>query len=182
MSKGLTRFSSFWIFPVLAISSLAFTFRSQPTNSLVDLVWLFPVGLCSWTLLEYGLHRFVFHREIRTVSIRKIINSSHMEHHLAPRDDELILVQPPYALAVSALLAIFIELISRNEFWTAGILSGVWAGFLYYEAVHYRVHITPANGWLLSRQRRAHFYHHYHDSNRRFGVTTPLWDYVFRSL
>jgi sterol desaturase/sphingolipid hydroxylase (fatty acid hydroxylase superfamily) len=60
-----------------------------------------------------------------------------------------------------------------------GALSGVWAGFLYYEAVHYRVHLTRGQGRFIGRQRRAHFHHHFRAPDRCFGVTTPLWDYVF---
>ena len=179
LKEGLTRFSSFWIFPGLSIAAISVTFRQSSAASLMDLFWLIPVGVLGWTILEYGLHRFVFHREIENGFLRSLLNASHFQHHDLPREREHILVKPPYALVISALLVGFVALACRNAFWTAGILSGVWAGFLYYEAVHYRVHATSSNGWVLARQRHAHFYHHYHDSKRCFGVTTPLWDYVF---
>ena len=178
LREGVIRFSSFWIYPGLSIAAISVTFRKS-YGSLLDLLWLIPVGVLGWTILEYGLHRFVFHREIHNAFLRSLLNATHFQHHDLPRDREYILVQLPYALVISALLAGGIALVCRNLFWTAGILSGVWAGFLYYEAVHYRVHATSSNGWLLARQRHAHFYHHYHDSKRCFGVTTPLWDYVF---
>ena len=40
----------------------------------------FFLGIVFWTLLEYLLHRFVFHR------FRGIVGSFHHEHHGAPRN------------------------------------------------------------------------------------------------
>jgi sterol desaturase/sphingolipid hydroxylase (fatty acid hydroxylase superfamily) len=178
--ESLVRFRSFWMFPALSATALVLTYRyEERSRSIGDLVWLLPAGVLIWTLIEYGLHRFLFHIDIRNASLRRIVNASHFEHHAAPRDGSRILVQTPYALVVSAIFAVVIAAISRDLFWTAGILSGIWAGFLYYEAVHYRVHVTAGNGPLLARQRRAHFYHHFQNAHRCFGVTTPLWDYVF---
>jgi sterol desaturase/sphingolipid hydroxylase (fatty acid hydroxylase superfamily) len=173
------RFRLFWILPLLAAGALFLTGRYQGSSRPAQLIWLIPLGLFIWTITEYLLHRFVFHAEIRSPALKRIINSYHGLHHEAPRDPDWILVQAPYALTVSALYAVIIAAICWNLFWTAGILSGIWAGFLYYEAVHYRVHISTGNGPLLRWQRRAHFHHHFHDVDRCFGVTSPLWDYVF---
>jgi sterol desaturase/sphingolipid hydroxylase (fatty acid hydroxylase superfamily) len=30
--------------------------------------------------------------------------------------------------------------------------------------------------------KRSHMKHHYKDSSRGFGVTSPLWDYIFNTL
>ena len=61
---------------------------------------------------------------------------------------------------------------------TTGITLGVWAGFLYYEWVHYRVHISSSVRGLNSHRRR-HFAHHFVNDRTGFGVTSPLWDVVF---
>ena len=177
--EGLIRFRSFWMFPALAVAALVWTRRYEAASRSRDLLWLIPLGALAWTLIEYGLHRFLFHVNIPGAGIRRIVNSSHLEHHEDPRDAARILVQTAYALAVSAVVAGAVAAMCRDLFSTAGILAGIWAGFLYYESVHYRVHVTSANGPLVTRQRRAHFYHHFHDAGRCFGVTTPLWDYVF---
>ena len=177
--EGLVRFSSFWIFPALAVVALVLSHHYEATNRSRDLFWLIPLGVLAWTLIEYGLHRFVFHIEVRNSTIRRLVNASHLEHHEAPRDKGRILVRTPYALVVSGVVAAAIAALCRDLFSSAGILSGIWAGFLYYESVHYRVHATSGNGPLVGRQRRAHFYHHFHCADRCFGVTTPLWDYVF---
>jgi hypothetical protein len=133
------------------------------------------LGLLFWTLLEYLLHRFVFHR------FRGIIGSFHLEHHAAPRDLRYIFVRKPWAVGVSAVLIAILWGVTGSFLQTAGLMAGIWAGYLYYESVHYRVHFTASEGWLIAQQRRAHFRHHFHDARRCFGVTTPLWDHVFRT-
>ena len=181
MKERLVRFRSFWIFPGLAVILLLLTRVAEPIGQIRDLIWLFPLGLFAWTLIEYGLHRFVFHVEIANTRLRRLVNSSHMEHHAEPRSAEHLLVKTGYGMAVSGLLYGIALAVTQNWVDAAGIMSGIWAGFLYYEFVHYRVHLTIGNSPLMAYQRRTHFHHHFRDSGSCFGVTTPLWDYVFRT-
>jgi sterol desaturase/sphingolipid hydroxylase (fatty acid hydroxylase superfamily) len=90
-------------------------------------------------------------------------------------------VKPGYGLTVSAILFGLAYLLSGSLFTASGIMTGIWTGFLYYEAVHYRVHLTTAPSGFIARQRRRHFYHHFTNKEKCFGVTSPLWDYVFRT-
>src|SRR5256885_17057100 len=100
LKERLYRFRSFWIFPLLVIVLLGFSFRVDPHASRIDLVWLFPVGILIWTLLEYVLHRFLFHVRIplRDPHLREFVNSSHLLHHASPRDRNMVLVRPTYGL------------------------------------------------------------------------------------
>ena len=177
----LSRFSSFWIYPLLAVLLLFVASRAEQKSGLDDLVWLMPVGILIWTLLEYGLHRFVFHIRlpVRNPYLREIVNASHLEHHASPRDRNKVLVRPLYGLIVSATVYALLFVAFRDAFSAAGVLVGIWSGFLYYEAVHYRVHFSSANSGIIALQRRGHFYHHFTNNKRCFGVTSPLWDYVF---
>src|SRR5262245_41936361 len=179
----MRRFCSFWMFPLLAILLIYVSRLVEPERQARELVWLFPAGLFAWTLLEYGLHRFVFHIdfEFRNRKTAEFINGSHLYHHAAPRDPDKLLVRPGYGLTVSAILFGSAYLISRSFFTASGIMAGIWAGFLYYEAVHYRVHLTTTPSGFIARQRRAPFYHHLTNKEKCFGVTSPLWDYVFRT-
>jgi 4-hydroxysphinganine ceramide fatty acyl 2-hydroxylase len=181
--ERLKRFRSFWVFPLLAVLLTAIASGIEPERQLRELLWLFPAGVFAWTLLEYILHRFIFHirLELENPKIRELVNASHLNHHAAPRDPDKLLVHVPYGLAVSVLLLGILLLISGSWFSAAGVLSGIWAGFLYYEAVHYRVHLTTTPSGFIARQRRVHFYHHFTNRERCFGVTSPLWDYVFRT-
>ena len=183
LKERLFRFRSFWIFPIAAAFLLTLGFRTEPNRRGIELIGLFATGVLVWTLLEYGLHRFLFHIQIplRNPWLRNIVNSSHLGHHAAPRDRTKVLVHPSYGLVISSILYGLIYLLTGSVFSAAGVMAGVWAGFLYYEAVHYRVHFSLAASGLVAQQRRAHFHHHFTNNKRCFGVTSPLWDYVFRT-
>lgn len=181
LNERLYRFRSFWIFPAIAVVLLRFAIRAEPQRSSGDLVLHFLLGVFIWTLLEYVLHRFVFHVQIPVTNPRwrDMINGSHLLHHASPRDPTLILVHPVYGFVVSTLVygllyAVFLDAVSALF-----VLTGIWAGFLYYEAVHYRVHVSLSSSGMIGLQRKSHFYHHFTTNKRCFGVTTPLWDYVF---
>src|SRR2546426_6291811 len=183
LKERLYRFRSFWIFPLTTVVLLAIASYAEPQRQRSDFLWLFPLGVLIWTLLEYVLHRFLFHIQIplRNPRLREIVNSSHLGHHASPRDPSKVLVHPTYGLAISSVLYGFLYLLSQSLFSAAAVMAGVWTGFLYYEAVHYRVHFSLSGSGFVARQRRAHFYHHFTNNKRCFGVTSPLWDYVFRT-
>ena len=181
LGERLYRFRSFWIFPLLAIALIYTTAHAELEHQNIELIWLLPIGIFCWTLLEYGLHRFVFHLHLnwRSPGFRDFMNASHVGHHHAPRDPDKLHVHPTFGLFVSALLFVLIFALTRSLFTTSGVLSGIWAGFLYYESVHYRVHLTSSPAGLIAGQRRFHFHHHFVNARQCFGVTSPLWDYVF---
>ena len=183
LKERLVRFRSFWIFPLLAVVLLYASFRVEPKSRLGALLWLIPLGVLMWSLLEYGLHRFVFHIrfELRNPKLKEIINASHLSHHAAPRDPSKLLVRTSYGLFISGLLFALLWAASGSLYSTAGVLAGIWVGFLYYESVHYRVHLTHSASGLIAWQRRSHFYHHFTNKDRCFGVTSPLWDHVSRT-
>jgi 4-hydroxysphinganine ceramide fatty acyl 2-hydroxylase len=181
LKERLYRFRSFWIFPTLGIVILYFALRAEPERSMGQSLLIFGLGVFSWTLLEYILHRFLFHIQlpIRNPRTRDMVNGSHLLHHASPRDRNKILVHPLYGLVVSALLYGLLYAVFLSAASAALLLTGIWAGFLYYEAVHYRVHFSLSGSGLVARQRRPHFHHHFTNNKECFGVTTPLWDYVF---
>jgi sterol desaturase/sphingolipid hydroxylase (fatty acid hydroxylase superfamily) len=183
LKERLDRFRSFWIFPFLSVVLLYAASKTEPHRAPSDLLWLFPLGLVIWTLLEYFIHRFLFHirMPLRNARLREIVNVSHLGHHASPRDPTKVLVQTPFGIAISALLFGLLYATTRSVFSSAGMMVGIWAGFLYYEAVHYRVHFSLSGTGLVAWQRRAHFYHHFTNNKRCFGVTSPVWDYVFRT-
>src|SRR5438132_8688620 len=113
--ERLVRFRSFWIFPLVAFLLLYLTGRNAQAR---DLFWLMPVGILIWTLLEYALHRFVFHIQfpIRDPGLREIVNASHLAHHASPRDPTKLLVRPLYGLAISTVLYAALLALSRNTF------------------------------------------------------------------
>ncbi len=171
------RFASFWMYPLLSLALLAVAARwGGPTGRPLLLL---AVGLGLWTLLEYALHRFVFHWRPANRRLKRFLAGLHLRHHGDPRNEGAILVRPGYSLTVSAIMLAVLWLALGGFGSAVWVLTGAWIGFLYYETVHYRIHKSKRSGGLLGLQRRAHFYHHFVDDDRCFGVTSPVWDWVF---
>ena len=47
---------------------------------------------------------------------------------------------------------------------------------------HYHIHHHRSDNRLSLALRRYHYRHHFQQSDRGFGVTSPLWDRVFRTV
>src|SRR2546430_265902 len=104
MKERLVRFRSFWIFPLLSIALVSWSLRAGSSHRLNELGWLVGLGLVFWTLIEYGFHRILLHADIQNPLFRAFVNASHLRHHAAPRDPTQILVQPGFAIVVSAAI------------------------------------------------------------------------------
>jgi len=63
----------------------------------------------------------------------------------------------------------------------APLMAGFLAGYLAYDLTHYAQHHFPMRSGYAKYIKRYHMQHHYKDPNTRFGVSTPIWDWVFRT-
>jgi sterol desaturase/sphingolipid hydroxylase (fatty acid hydroxylase superfamily) len=141
---------------------------------------LFVLGLLMWTLLEYGLHRFLFHWEGKGPSGKVLSFMLHGYHHEFP-DDKMRLVAPALMLFVlGGVIGLGYHLVFGPRYW-AQIFAGTAAGYVLYDWTHYYAHhFHPRRGpgsWI----RRYHLRHHFQEGHDRFGISSPLWDLVFRT-
>jgi 4-hydroxysphinganine ceramide fatty acyl 2-hydroxylase len=61
------------------------------------------------------------------------------------------------------------------------VMSGLLTGYLAYDLSHYISHHgTTGNSWFRFLHR-YHLAHHHREPNAKFGVSSPLWDLVFRT-
>ncbi len=176
-----SRFASFWAYPLLAALLLVLAGGNSSARSGFELAGCALGGLLLWTFLEYCLHRYLFHWIPRNRKMRRFLATLHLRHHGDPRNRDGILVRPRYSVPVSAVVFGALWLAGGDFAAAVWTMTGVWVGFLYYELVHYRVHLSKRGGGLLGFQRRGHFYHHFVDDDYCFGVTSPLWDFIFRT-
>jgi hypothetical protein len=65
--------------------------------------------------------------------------------------------------------------------YAAAMLCGLLIGYLGYEFVHLCAHGRGTPGAIRFIQR-YHLRHHFDRMDRGFGVTTPLWDWLFGTL
>jgi len=155
----------FWVFlPVIA----AFLLWNRSESPAVIALCL-GAGLLLWTPVEYFTHRYVLHRL-----------APHYQHHDDPAVIEYLFA--PIWLSGGFALALWTLLAAAIGWRHAALLeSGTIAGYLFYEAIHLRIHSQAAGGALLRYWRKQHYYHHFADDTRCYGVTTPLWDLIFRT-
>lgn len=149
--------------------------------SKVTLSWLvggFVWGILNWTLFEYFLHRFVFHYEPKTDWGKRFHYLFHGIHHDFPEQKDRLVMPPVSSIPISAaVFGLHYLLLGSAGF---PLYAGFTAGYLYYEFVHYSVHHKKKSGWTWNdTQRKNHLTHHFKDADNRFGVTSPLWDFVF---
>lgn len=143
------------------------------------------IGLASWTLIEYLMHRFFFHWRWSVEFMRKQAEWWHIEHHNDPDALEKILAHPGAALGVGVVLyGVAAGLLALLGWQYALILSAVWLtgvliGYLGYETVHYLTHYSSSQHPLLRTWREHHLSHHYKDPEKNFGVTSAFWDHIF---
>jgi sterol desaturase/sphingolipid hydroxylase (fatty acid hydroxylase superfamily) len=97
MSK-LGCFSEFLLFPPLVLIAILLAFRSSVPPQPVIWTIVFSAGLATWTLIEYWLHRALFHHA-------PILSRIHKRHHHSPQD---LIGTPAWASLLIALIAVAI--------------------------------------------------------------------------
>ena len=163
-----------------------FGWRSATTASIPLALGTLATGFLFWTLMEYVLHRFYFHLA-PTTSLRKwLYFYSHGIHHQYPDDYYRLLMPPILSVGAASLFyGLFALLLPATA--VPGLFAGFVLGYLYYDYVHFATHHAkpPRAAWLspianlMKEQRRLHMKHHFQDHTRGYGVSMPLWDYVF---
>lgn len=152
---------------------------AQEDMSILAILPLFLAGILMWTLLEYIVHRWVFHYEPKTRAGKALHFIIHGVHHDYPNDATRLVLPPIISLPAAVLLYfIFFGTFGR---WAPAIAAGFAAGYVFYDSIHYATHHfamkSRAGLWL----KQYHLRHHYKDDEVGFGVSSPLWDYVFRT-
>jgi sterol desaturase/sphingolipid hydroxylase (fatty acid hydroxylase superfamily) len=147
------------------------------TLSLWQVPLAFVGGVLITTLIEYFLHRFLFHKEPHTKKERFQHFILHGYHHEFP-NDPMRLVLPPLGIwPVAALVGVIYYFVFGRYFWT--VYGGSALGYIAYDWIHYYTHhFNPKTGpgkWL----KKYHMLHHFDSPRHRFGITSPLWDFVF---
>ncbi len=143
---------------------------------------LFLAGLAVWTLAEYLLHRFVFHLRARAPAARRLVYLMHGVHHQDPSDDRRLLMPPAAAIVLASLFyLLFLVTLGAalGEQAVRPFFAGFLSGYLVYDYIHFATHHVRPRTALGRALRRFHMVHHFAASNRNFGVSSPLWDFVF---
>ena len=120
-------------------------------------------------------------------SVPKFFNGHHL-HHMFPNQEYRIVVSLPHIAKIT--LAFWTIMIPFGYFFfnfpysglvfTFALDSGVIAGQIYYDTLHFWFHFGGDFKFKwMQRLKEKHMVHHYRDIDGDFGVTTCFWDHVF---
>ncbi len=144
-----------------------------------QLALLTLAGGAVWTLTEYWLHRLVFHWEPDNAFGRRMHCIIHGVHHDHPNDKMRLVMPPSVSIPLAALFFLgFWALLGNAAF---PLFAGFLLGYLFYDYTHYYVHHFVPKTDFGKRLREHHMRHHFQDHSAGYGVSSPLWDHVFRT-
>lgn len=171
--------------PIIA-ATLYLAFRNVPFGlSGTYLPFVFALGLFLWTWLEYTLHRFLFHMPPRTPTMKHISFLFHGVHHVQPQLKTRLVMPPvvsiPLAIVFGLIYWAVLSLLGI-PYWLPALFAGTATGYLLYDLTHYATHHWPLRWGYFKYLKRYHMKHHYKNDVMYFGVTSPIWDYVFNTV
>ncbi|WP_421873657.1 sterol desaturase family protein [Marinoscillum sp.] len=167
------------LFGVISTGLLIYGFQHGYINA-INAPLLFLGGLLTFTLIEYIMHRFVFHLQPKTEKQEKFAYTVHGVHHDYPKDKDRLAMPPPLSLILSALFFGIYWVIMGN--FVFGFLPGFLMGYASYLWVHYMVHAFKPPKNFFKVLWVHHGIHHYKDPHNAFGVSSPFWDVIFRTM
>jgi sterol desaturase/sphingolipid hydroxylase (fatty acid hydroxylase superfamily) len=168
--SSISYFADMLLCPLLAVVLAIFASTRFAKLVLVEWSVMVIAGVVLWTLVEYAMHRLIYHRVV-------LFKRYHEAHHASP---QAYVGAPPGVGSGLIFLLSFAPLVELAPALANGLTVGILSGYTIYMWVHHACHFwTPAPGGYLYRVRLQHAVHHYRDHEGNFGVTTAFWDRVF---
>ena len=166
----------FWV-PVLVALTIWVAFQAITGFEMVALAL---IGWLLWTLAEWLLHKYVFHYFGPAPWQRRFHFIAHGMHHDYPQDADRLVM--PLGISVPAGLVFFLLAAAIFALPEASMLFvGFGVGYLFYDGVHYYTHHMKARSRFGKFLKKHHMVHHFTGVDGLYGVSSPLWDYVFRT-
>lgn len=174
--------TSWWVIPMIWIPVnmyvISIALRGIPAFAFLP---LYVFGLCLWTLVEYLLHRFLFHLdyslpEYQTAYLLHFL--MHGVHHYLPMDQMRLVMPPALFFVIATPLYFLCHAVFRHYYVSQAIFAGAHMGYVLYDCTHYFIHHMQLPGFM-KETKKNHLDHHYKDYEMGFGVTSKFWDRVF---
>ncbi|KAI9016012.1 hypothetical protein DFJ74DRAFT_608960 [Hyaloraphidium curvatum] len=184
--EALTK-TPWWIVPLvwLPFGQAHTAYAAWRGLSLAELVVSWCLGLVVWTVIEYSLHRWLFHIDRFLPDNRYFLTLHflmHGIHHFLPMD-KWRLVMPPALFTILMIpiyklfLLVFLETPLEAHGYAVG--GGTLFGYVLYDCMHYYLHHGRVWGAYAREMKGYHLDHHYKQAERGFGITSKVWDWVW---
>lgn len=174
-----------WVVPAIWLPVALFSaFQAYSKFGLgaATLASLIAGGVLVWQLLEYLIHRFVFHAASDRYWGITLHFLFHGCHHKFPMDRERLVFPPVPATPVVCLVYWAAhQLLAAGP--AAALFSGIILGYVYYDCIHYCVHHgAKLPGGVLRDLRSRHLHHHFHDHDSGYGISSVLYDVLLGTM
>lgn len=164
----------------VALGLMIYSLRVEQI-SLATFVGTGLAGLVVWSFFEYTLHRFLFHFPAKSKAGKYFVFLFHGLHHDDPNDPTRLVFPPvPAILIVTIVYALFSLVIPAP--YLNSFMGFFLVGYLAYDYIHYATHHFPMKNRVARYLKKYHLQHHFRKEHARYGVSSPLWDYVFGTV
>ncbi|KAJ8924105.1 hypothetical protein NQ315_006887 [Exocentrus adspersus] len=166
---------------LIVVGSRKYVQITKDSAPIMPSVLYVGLGIVLWTLVEYSLHRWVFHMEPSGHS--KVMIYLHFAihglHHKVPFDSRR-LVFPPFPAAIIAFLLYKIISLMFHDSTRILVMAGGLTGYVIYDMIHFYLHHgTPNENSYFYHLKRYHNQHHFAHHDNGFGISSMFWDKVF---
>ena len=164
----------------IVVGTLLFVnFKNGYVVGPIQFVLVFLGGLATWTLTEYCLHRYMFHFIPFNKFTERIRYVVHEVHHEFPNDTDRVFMPPlPALIILSFFFGLFYLIMGTTVF---AFLPAFELGYFLYSFIHYGIHAKKAPK-PLEHLWKHHILHHFKYPDEAFGVSSILWDLIFRTM
>lgn len=143
-------------------------------------VVFFLGGVVLFTLVEYVMHRYLYHIPAESEKRKRFQYVIHGVHHDHPRDKSRLAMPPLLSIVLAVLFISLFRLIMGPNGYSFG--GGFLFGYSSYLLAHYAIHIFKQPKNVLGIIWKHHNLHHYVGDDGAFGVSSPFWDYIFGTM
>jgi dihydroceramide fatty acyl 2-hydroxylase len=165
--------------PIIAVMLYRTWTRSVPVLTGVGLVL---GGLVVWSLTEYFLHRYVFHWTKDNAWGRRVHFLLHGVHHDFPNDGDRLVMPLLTSVPLAIIFYVSFYFLLGGVRYCEPFYAGFAIGYLAYDGTHYAVHHFKQTSRIGKFVKRHHMLHHHADHSGGFGVSSPIWDFVFGTM
>jgi sterol desaturase/sphingolipid hydroxylase (fatty acid hydroxylase superfamily) len=137
-------------------------------------------GVVLFTLVEYVMHRYLYHIPAGSEKRKRFQYVIHGVHHDHPRDKSRLALPPMLSLVLATLFIALFRLIIGEDGYAFG--GGFLFGYSSYLLAHYAIHMYRPPKNFLGIIWKHHNLHHFVGDDGAFGVSTPFWDYIFGTM
>ncbi|KAJ7237322.1 hypothetical protein O6H91_Y445600 [Diphasiastrum complanatum] len=169
--------TKWWIIPLIFVPIIYLMERKalQAGNGFSNMLYYMSLGTVAWTLLEYCIHRFLFHMRTSSYWMNTVHYVLHGFHHKHPMDGSRLVFPPAFSAFFCVLIwhtcSLFVPEMVLPAFY-----GGLLFGYVIYDLTHYYLHFGRPFHSIGRGMKRYHLNHHFKVQTNAFGITSSMWD------